>query len=47
MGELNKEELEEFSKMFPAIDRTVIQAVFTESRGDKEATVNSLLQMGS
>jgi len=45
--QLSEEELEEFSKMFPAIDRTVIQAVFTESRGNKEVTVNSLLQMGS
>jgi len=45
--QLAEEELEEFSKMFPAIDRTVIQAVFTESRGNKETTVNSLLQMGS
>jgi len=41
------EELEEFCKMFPAIDRGVIQAVFVENQGDKEATVTSLLQMGS
>lgn len=45
--ELSQEELDEFSKMFPAIDRNVIQAVYLETRGDKEATVNSLLQMGS
>lgn len=45
--QLSVEDLEEFSKMFPAIDRTVIQAVFTESQGNKELTVNSLLQMGS
>jgi len=45
--ELTKEELEEFSKMFPAIDRNVIQAVYIETGGDKETTVNSLLQMGS
>jgi len=44
---LNQEDLEEFSKMFPAIDKGVIEAVFVESRGDKEATVNALLQLGS
>jgi len=44
---LSEEDLEEFSKMFPAIDKTVIEAVFVESRGDKEATVNALLQLGS
>jgi len=44
---LAPEDLEEFSKMFPAIDKGVIEAVFVESRGDKEATVNALLQLGS
>eukprot|EP00090_Calanus_glacialis_P011330 TRINITY_DN19756_c0_g1_i1.p1 TRINITY_DN19756_c0_g1~~TRINITY_DN19756_c0_g1_i1.p1 ORF type:complete len:292 (-),score=117.23 TRINITY_DN19756_c0_g1_i1:759-1634(-) len=44
---LTEEDLEEFSKMFPAIDKAVIEAVFVESRGDKEATVNALLQLGS
>jgi len=44
---LAAEDLEEFSKMFPAIDKGVIEAVFVESRGDKEATVNALLQLGS
>ena len=44
---LASEDLEEFSKMFPAIDKGVIEAVFVESRGDKEATVNALLQLGS
>jgi len=33
--------------MFPAIDRTVIQAVFVENGGNKEGAVTSLLQMGS
>jgi len=41
------EELEEFCKMFPAIDRAVIQAVFVENQGNKETTVTSLLQMSS
>jgi len=44
---LSEEDLEEFSKMFPAIDKAVIEAVFVESRGDKEATVNALLSLGS
>lgn len=44
---LSPEDLEEFSKMFPAIDKSVIEAVFIESRGDKETTVNALLQLGS
>lgn len=44
--EMSPEDLEEFSKMFPAIEKSIIQAVFVESGGDKEATVNSLLQMG-
>jgi len=46
LPKLSAEELEEFSKMFPAIEKSIIEAVFVESRGDKEATVNSLLQMG-
>jgi len=45
--ELTDAELEEFSKMFPAIDKAVIQAVHTEGGGDREATLNNLLQMGS
>jgi len=47
LPELGEQELDEFSKMFPAIDRQVIQAVFTETRGNKEATVNSLLMMAN
>lgn len=44
--EMLPEDLEEFSKMFPAIEKTIIKAVFVENGGDKEETVNSLLQMG-
>ena len=44
---LSEEDLEEFSKMFPEIDKSVIEAVFVESGGSKEATVNALLQLGS
>ena len=44
---ISPEDLEEFSKMFPEIEKSVIEAVFVESRGSKEATVNALLQLGS
>ena len=44
---LAPEDLEEFSKMFPEIEKSVIEAVFAESGGSKEATVNALLQLGS
>lgn len=39
---LEEEDLEEFSKMFPEIEKSVIEAVFVESGGSKEATVNAL-----
>ena len=44
---LAAEDLEEFSKMFPEIEKSVIEAVFVESGGSKEATVNALLELGS
>jgi len=44
---LEPAELEEFSKMFPDIEKSVIEAVHTESRGNKEETVVALLQLGS
>ena len=45
--QLSPEDLEEFCKMFPEIEKTVIEAVFVESGGSKEGTVNALLQLGS
>ena len=44
---LAPDDLEEFSKMFPEIEKSVIEAVFAESGGSKEAAVNALLQLGS
>jgi len=44
---LEEGDLEEFSKMFPEIEKSVIEAVFVESGGSKEATVNALLELGS
>lgn len=43
---LSEEELEDFLKMFPNLDREIITSVFMASGGDKEAMVNNLLGMG-
>lgn len=43
---LSDQELEEFVKMFPNLDKEIIISVFAASHGDKEATVNNLLEMG-
>lgn len=42
---LTDEQLDEFCKMFPNIDKDVIVSVFQENRGSQEATVTSLLQL--
>eukprot|EP00095_Tigriopus_kingsejongensis_P004550 snap_masked-scaffold893_size84343-processed-gene-0.11 protein:Tk04550 transcript:snap_masked-scaffold893_size84343-processed-gene-0.11-mRNA-1 annotation:"tollip-like protein" len=44
--QLSVEELEEFVKMFPNLDKDIIASVFAACQGDKEATVNNLLQLG-
>ena len=43
---LTEEELEEFVKMFPNLDRDIIASVYAASGGDKETMVNNLLQLG-
>ncbi len=43
---LSDEEIEEFVKMFPNLDREIILSVFEACRGNKEAMVNNLLQLG-
>ena len=43
---LTEEELEEFVKMFPNLDRDIIASVHAASGGDKETMVNNLLQLG-
>lgn len=43
---LTEEELEEFVKMFPNLDRDIIGSVHAASGGDKETMVNNLLQLG-
>lgn len=42
---LSDEELDEFVKMFPNLDKEIIASVFASSHGDKEVTVNNLLQL--
>ena len=40
------EEMEEFVKMFPNLDKDIILSVCESCRGNKEAVVNNLLQLG-
>jgi toll-interacting protein len=44
-AQMSEEDVEEFSKMFPDLDKQVIKAVYTDNGGSKEATVNALLQL--
>ena len=41
--EMTDEQLQEFSKMFPNLDKEVIVSVFQENRGNQENTVTGLL----
>lgn len=41
--EMSEEQLAEFSKMFPNVDKEVIVSVFQENRGNQENTVTGLL----
>ena len=43
LPKLSDEQLEEFGKMFPNIDKDVILSVFQENQGNQESTINSLL----
>ena len=40
---LSEDQLAEFGKMFPNIDKDVILSVFQENQGNQESTINSLL----
>lgn len=40
-----EEEINELQEMFPCIEREVIQQVLEAERGDKDSTVNVLIEM--
>ncbi|KAJ8944381.1 hypothetical protein NQ318_017701 [Aromia moschata] len=42
---LSESELRQIEEMFPNIEKEVIKTVFEANRGNKESTINSLLQM--
>ena len=43
LPKLSDEQLSEFGKMFPNIEKDVILSVFQENQGNQESTINSLL----
>jgi toll-interacting protein len=42
---LSDEDIANLQEMFPSIDKEVIKSIGEANRGDKTATINSLLQL--
>ncbi|XP_023344927.1 toll-interacting protein [Eurytemora carolleeae] len=42
---MSEEDVEEFSRMFPGVEKSLIKEIYSTNLGDKEVTVNTLLEL--